>query len=65
MKTFILTVISFFLSVCSYGTSQTPDKIIYKGQEYALNTNPLEIYFLKNPDLRPKSEIMSTGLWRG
>jgi len=65
MKTILLTVISFFLTVCTFATSQMADKIIYKGQEYSLNTNPLEKFFEKKPDLRPKSDIMSTALWRG
>jgi len=65
MKTILLTVIAFILTFQVFATSQTPDKIIYKGQEYSLNTNPLEAFFEKNPDLRPKCEITSTALWRG
>lgn len=65
MKTILLTVISLILTVCAFATSQIPDKIIYNGQEYSLNSNPLETFFEKNPDLKPKSEMMSTALWRG
>jgi len=65
MRTILLTVISFVLTVSTFATSQSPDKIIYKGQEYSLNTNPLESFFENNPNLRPKSDIMSTALWRG
>jgi hypothetical protein len=46
-------------------TAQYPDKILYKGQEYALHTNPLEEYFESFPDKRPKTEIRSSALWRG
>ncbi len=44
-------------------TAQYPDRIKFKDTEYALNTNPLEPYFEKNPEKRPQS--YSTALWRG
>jgi len=44
-------------------TAQYPDKIKYHGIEYALNTNPLEPYFEKNPEKRP--QWYSTALYRG
>ncbi|CAM4153018.1 hypothetical protein FLJU110815_19565 [Flavobacterium jumunjinense] len=44
-------------------TAQYPDKIIYNGTEYNLNSNPLEPYFDKNPKNRPS--MVSTALWRG
>lgn len=44
-------------------TAQFPDKIIYNGKEYNLNSNPLEPYFEKHPENRP--EMASTALWRG
>lgn len=61
------------LTICTIGitqaenkiTAQYPDKITFKGVEYNLNSNPMELYFEKFPDKRPKSEIMSTALWRG
>ena len=43
----------------------TPDKIIYDGKEHKLHSNPLEVYFEKFPDKKPKSEIRSSALWRG
>jgi hypothetical protein len=64
MKTILLTVISLVLTVCVFATSQSSDKIIYKGQEYLLNTNPLESFFEKHPNLRPESKIISSSLWR-
>lgn len=63
---YILTVIFLISSyVLSFGTAQYPDKIIYKDKTFSLHTNPLESYFDKYPDKRPKTEIMSTALWRG
>ena len=61
------------LTICAIGllkaettlTAQYPDKIIFNGKEYNLNSNPLESYFEKYPDKRPQGGIMSTALWRG
>jgi len=65
MRTILLTAIFLIVTICIFATGQISDKIIYKGQEYSLNTNPLESFFKKNPDLKPKPDIMSTALWRG
>lgn len=46
-------------------TAQYPDRIIYKGKECDLHSNPLESYFDKYPDKRPQSETDSNALWRG
>lgn len=48
-----------------YATAQYPDKIIYNGKEYKLHSNPMEDYFEKFPDRKPKTTIMSSALWRG
>jgi hypothetical protein len=48
-----------------FATAQYPDNLVYKGKTYALFTNPLESYFEKYPDKRPKDGISSTALWRG
>ena len=61
------------LTICTIGilkaettlTAQYPDKIKFKGNEYNLNSNPLEPYFEKYPDKRPQGGVMSTALWRG
>lgn len=47
----ILTIV--FVSVSVYGSTQLPDKIIYKDSMYSLETNPLEIYFTENKGKRP------------
>jgi len=46
-------------------TAQAPDKIIYKGKEHSIHTNPLESYFDKYPDKRPGINTRCSGLWRG
>lgn len=48
-----------------FATAQAPDKIIYNGKEYKLHSNPMEAYFQKFPEKKPKSEFVSSGLWRG
>lgn len=58
---FLLTSVTFKL----LATAQFPDKIIYYGKTYSLQSNPLEDFFEKYPDKRPKSEMVSTALWRG
>lgn len=65
MKTILLTTIFLVLTICVFATGQISDKIIYKGEKYFLNTNPLESFFKKNPNLKPQPDIMSTALWRG
>jgi len=65
MKFLIATVLSTLSCFTSFATAQYPDKIFFEGKEYNLHSNPLESYFEKNPDRRPKGGLNSTGLWRG
>ncbi len=65
MKTFLTIILTLFLSTNVFATAQYPEKIIYNGNVYSLHSNPLEAYFEKNPDKRPKDGISSTALWRG
>jgi hypothetical protein len=65
MKAIITFLWIVFCSCQVFATAQISDLIIYNGTKYALNSNPLEQYFEKNPDKRPQGEIMSTALWRG
>jgi hypothetical protein len=65
MRTFLIIIFTLFLGLNVFATAQYPDKIIYNGKEYSLQSNPLEAYFEKNPDKRPQGGIMSTALWRG
>lgn len=62
--TFILVAL-ISLNVFSNSGNQRPDKLIYNGKEYSLNYYPLEDFFKKNPDKKPKSVLRSTNLWRG
>jgi hypothetical protein len=66
MTRLLLTIIlTLFSGLKVFATAQFPDKINYNGKEYNLNSNPLEVYFEKNPNKRPKSEVRSSALWRG
>lgn len=64
-KLALLTSIILLLSINLFATAQYPDKIFYKGKEYSLQTNPMESYFKKYPDKKPRTEIISSALWRG
>jgi len=46
-------------------TRQIRDRLIYGGDEYHLSEEILEDYFKQNPNIKPKSEILCTALWRG
>lgn len=65
MRTIFIIILTLFLGINVYATAQYPDKIIYNGNEFRLHSNPLEAYFEKNPDKRPKVGVVSTALWRG
>src|SRR5687767_8247363 len=66
MKTSLLSII--FLIVCIsgvYATPQQPDILMYKGKEYPIYWAPLDSFFEKNPDRRPKFCGGRSSLWRG
>lgn len=65
MKILITILISVFSFAKVSATAQYPDKIFYSNKEYSLLTNPLEKYFEKNEDKRPKGGVISSALWRG
>ena len=65
MKYLLVVLIMILTAISVYATAQMPDKIIYKGNEYKLNCNPLERFFEKHPEKRPKTNCQSTALWRG
>lgn len=66
MKIFTASMLFLVLAVSSaLGTAQYPDKIIYESKEYNLLSNPMESYFSKYPDKKPKGGGISTALWRG
>ncbi len=65
MKTFLcIILLSAITASSALATAQFPDKIVYKGNQYDLLSNPMESYFKKNPDKRPHG-AMCSALWRG
>ena len=46
-------------------TSQIPDRLLFRGEKQALFVNPLEPFFSTHQERRPKSDVVSTALWRG
>lgn len=53
--TYILFCVLFFAGItASYATPQEPDILIYKGARYLIFSEPLESFFDKNPERRPK-----------
>lgn len=44
-----------FISLNTFATTQIPNKINYKNKGYALLSEPLEEFFIKNPEKRPKA----------
>lgn len=65
LKLFFVTAVLLVCSVSIFATAQAPDKIFYNGKEYKLHSNPMEEYFKKFPEKKPKSGVISSALWRG
>lgn len=65
VKIILVILLSVFSFAKVFATAQYPDRIVFNNKEYSLLTNPLEKYFEKNEDKRPKGGVMSTALWRG
>lgn len=65
MRSLFCLLLLFLQAPHAWSTPQFPDKIIYGGKAYNLNSNPLEPYFQIYPDRRPKGGTISTALWRG
>ena len=64
----ILLTLLLFVGICgqfAFGTGQQGDILMLRGKKYFIQTNPLERYFEKHPESRPRSNIRSTSLWRG
>lgn len=60
-----LFLVAFFSVNKTKATSQIPDFLIIENDTLAINSNPLEPYFEKNPIRDGIITSMSTGLWRG
>jgi hypothetical protein len=61
----IAILFPILLSANVFATAQAPDYLMYEGEKHRLHVNPLEELFLENEELRPKTEIISSGNWRG
>jgi hypothetical protein len=61
----IICILPLFLAAKVFATAQAPDYLIYQGEKYRLHVNPLEELFLKKEKLRPNTEIITSGNWRG
>jgi hypothetical protein len=49
----------------AFATAQQGDILFLDGKKYSIYTNPLEPFLRNNPDRMPKSNIVSSALWRG
>lgn len=65
LKLAVIALLFLFCVNKAFATAQYPDKIIFNGKEYSLHSNPMEDYFSKFPDKKPKGGIVSSALWRG
>src|SRR3954452_9909483 len=63
-KLFLLATIAC-CSILVFATAQQGDVLRLNGKKYFIYTNPLKLYLQENPGKLPKSEVISTGLWRG
>lgn len=62
---FLIVVLSSAYSLAARATTQSPDLFSKDGKEYQIMTYPLERFFDKHPEKRPKVQNPSTDLWRG
>lgn len=57
MKLLFTFFVSTIFGLSVFATEQHPDKLFYNGKDYKIRKYPLESYFEKYPDKRPKSGI--------
>jgi hypothetical protein len=66
MKIKYIYVLMFFIQgIAAFATAQYSDYLIYNGNKFNLNANPMEVYFNRFPEKRPKPNVVSSALWRG
>ena len=65
MLRFLTYLLLLLLSVNAFATPQRSDYLMYQGEKYRLHTNPLEELFFVKKELRPETEVRSSGNWRG
>jgi hypothetical protein len=61
----VALALALLMPATSHATAQAPDYLDLEGEEVALFTNPLDGYLAEHPDALPKSNVMSSGNWRG
>ncbi len=62
----VLVLLSFILiATFTFATAQAGDVLILGGKKYGIYTNPLAPWVQANPGRIPKSNVVSSGLWRG
>ena len=61
----IIFLLLLFVFIDANATRQAQDKVIIDGKEYSIKNNPLEPFFEKYPDRKPKTNITSSTLHRG
>lgn len=68
MKLLLSITLALVTAISAFATAQSPDRIVYKGKERMLFSNPLEGYYSsgrKRPDFMIAPLTTSTGNWRG
>jgi len=53
------------LASAALATARRADILMVNGERFSLQANPPEPLLESKPELRPESDIVSTGLWRG
>jgi hypothetical protein len=61
----VLLLTSLLLTGRVWATAQQPDVLIVDGKDESLYTNPLSDWLELHPDAMPKTDVMSSGNWRG
>jgi len=68
MKILLLTAITLACTVATLATAQEPDRLIYRGKERMLFSNPLEEYYVngrERPSFMIEPQTTSSAYWRG
>lgn len=65
MKRTLLFLLAMAAALPAWATAQAPEVLKFEGNTYSINTNPLEPWLAAHPRALPKSEVISSGLWRG
>jgi hypothetical protein len=60
-----ILLITLLVAKAAFATAQIGDVLTLDGKQYSIQTNPLEPFLTANPDKLPKSNITSSGNWRG